>query len=879
MPRENWQQIKKIFAAAVRQTPEARVEFLESACSGDRETRSEIESLLSSFDGAAAFLESPAVADLSGPFPHGAERERTGELFGHYEIVRRIGTGGMGKVYLAQDKKLGRNVAVKILNEQFQTHESNLQRFILEARSASALNHPNILIIHEIGETEGIPYIVSEFIEGKTLREVLSEKTLSLGEVLDISTQIASGLAFAHAGNIVHRDIKPENVVLRPDGFVKILDFGLAKLVERRDKAFVGIDGPTFQKFETGKGVILGTASYMSPEQARGAKVDERTDIFSLGTVMYEMVTGRKPFDGQSVTDTIADLLTTEPPPMARFANGVPNELQRIVTKCLKKDSEQRYQTVKDLKTDLDVLKNARLSEKLASAGEMTEEKTAELKHVDKTAEDPRNENASRRSPWRWLAGIAVLVVVSTVVVFTILKNNIAASKPKISAIAVLPLENLSGDPDQEYFADGMTEALISNLSRIHSLKVISRTSAMRYKGARMKLPDIARELNVDAIVEGTVQRAGSDVLITTQLVDPATDTALWSQNYKRQMSDVLKLQGDIAQAIVSEIRTNITAAERNKISGNMSIDPAAYDAYLQGRYHMRSLNEEGLRQATEYFQKAIAVDPNYAQAYAGLSDAYVWRGIWGKLSFVEVEQPARQAALKAVELDPESAEGLQALSTIKYNYDWDWQGAEADAVHALALEPNSVDALRTYGYLLMALGRHDESISQFEKAAQLDPVSSNSQSDLGRAYYRARRFEEAIPHFQKAAELDPSNNSVGGRLVDTYIEMRRYDDAMAVVSNAPESTADARKIQIYALTGRRDLALKAIEENKVRDFEKLAIYTALGDNDNAFKILQQRVDEKKTLMIFLMVEPHLERLHSDPRWAPLMKQMNFPGY
>ncbi len=314
------------------------------------------------------------------------------------------------------------------------------------------------------------------------------------------------------------------------------------------------------------------------------------------------------------------------------------------------------------------------------------------------------------------IAAIGILFVISTLVIYKILKNNNVSPK-QIGSVAVLPLENLSGDPDQEYFADGMTEALISNLSRIHSLKVISRTSAMRYKGGKMRLPDIAKELNVDAIVEGTVQRSGGDVLVTTQLVDPTTDTTLWSQNYKRQLSDVLKLQGEIARSVASEITVNITSAERNGLGKDRSIDPAAYEAYLQGRYHLRNLNDEGIRLAIEYFQKAIAIDPDYSVAYAGLSDAYVWRGIWGKLSFIEVEQPARQAALKAVELDPDSAEGLQALSTIKFNYDWDWQGAEVDAVHALAIDPNSVDALRTYGFLLMVLGRHDEAIAKFEKS------------------------------------------------------------------------------------------------------------------------------------------------------------------
>lgn len=803
---------------------------------------------------------------------------KIGDRIGHYEILGLLGQGGMGDVFLARDLKLDRKVAIKVLSHNLQKDPASLLRFEKEARAASKLNHPNVMMIYEVGESDGVNYIASELIEGTTLRRMINTSSPALAKVLDISSQIANGIAAAHASHIVHRDIKPENVIVRDDGYAKILDFGLAKL--KRHDLTADPEDKTAELTETSKGLVMGTASYMSPEQARAQTIDERTDIFSLGVVMYEMLTGRTPFTGESISETLANLLNKEPAPMARYNEDVPVELQRIVSKCLKKDREERFQSVKELLTDLNELR-AETSRNAKKGNEDIDTVPMNVAESDATEKRvfslPKGRPGSTRK-WLWAAASGLLVIGLISAGFLVRRSTEGSSRT-IKSIAVLPMENLSGDPDQEYFADGMTEALISNLSRIHSLKVISRTSAMQYKSSRMKLPDIAKELNVDAIVEGTVQRSGGDVLVTTQLIDPVTDTTLWSQNYKRQLSDILKLQGDIAQAVASEIRTNITAAERNKISGNRSIDPAAYEAYLQGRYHLRNLNDEGLRLAMEYFQKATAIDPDYSEAYAGLSDAYIERGIWGKLSFVEVEQPARQAALKAIEIDPESAEGLQALSTIKYNYDWDWNGAEADAVHAFAVDPNSVDVLRTYGFLLMCLGRHDEAVAKFEKIAQLDPVSSNAQSDLGRAYYRARRFEEAIPHFQKASELDPSNNSVGGRLVDTYIEMKRYEDAMAVVSNAPENKTDERKFLIYALTGHRDIALKAIEDNKVNESEKAVIYAALGDNDSAFKILQRQVLEKKTLMIFTMVEPHLEKLHSDGRWAPLMRQMNFPGY
>ncbi|MEP7075807.1 MAG: protein kinase [Acidobacteriota bacterium] len=798
-----------------------------------------------------------------------------GKKIGRYEIIELLGQGGMGDVFLARDATLDRMLAIKVLNEDLRRDPASLRRFEKEARAASKLNHPNIMMIYEVGEEDGVHYIASELIEGKTLRRVIQTSSPSVIKILDISAQIASGLAAAHGSHIIHRDIKPENVIVRPDGFAKILDFGLAKL--QRHDLTADSEEQTAEFTETSKGMVLGTASYMSPEQARAQAIDEGTDIFSLGVVIYEMLTGRAPFTGESISETLANLLHKDPAPLARYREDSPAELQRIVSKCLKKDRNERYQSVKEVLTDLNELKAA-LSGSRKISGDA--EPTLRLKIADTDTHALSTAAISPRKSLNWIWAIGAAVIVAGLIsAFFLAKRTSGIGSRSIRSIAVLPLENMSGDPAQEYFADGTTEALISTLSRIGSLRVISRTSIMRYKGTKMLLPDIARELDVDAVIEGSVQRSNDKVLVTAKLIDPASDAPLWANTYERQLSDILKIEGDLAQAIAGEVRISLTADERNRLGGRESVDPVAYEAYAQGRYHLRKLNDEDLRLAIEYFQKAIDTDPRYVAAYSGLADAYLERGVWGTMSFTEVEAPSRTAAEKAIDLDRNSSEGLASLATIKANYDWDWAGSEKDVLRSLEIDPNNVESRRTYGFLLMALGRHTEAVEQMAEAEKLDPLSAVVESDMGRALYRARRFAEAIPHFQKAAELDPSNNSVGGRLVDTYIEMKRYDEAMAVVSNAPENKTDARKLQIYALTGQRDIVLKAIENNKVKESEKVVIYAALGDLDKAFKVLATQVAERKTLMTFLMVEPHLEKLHTDPRWAPLMKQMKFPGY
>jgi TolB-like protein/DNA-binding winged helix-turn-helix (wHTH) protein/Tfp pilus assembly protein PilF len=479
------------------------------------------------------------------------------------------------------------------------------------------------------------------------------------------------------------------------------------------------------------------------------------------------------------------------------------------------------------------------------------------------------------------VVGLAVLAVATSVLLWKTTKDK-TLTPPAITSIAVLPLENLTGDPSQEYFADGMTEALINNLARIRALRVISRASVMRYKGTQMSLPEIARELSVDAVITGSVQRERGRVRVTAQLIHATTDAHLWARDYERDLTDVLKLEGEVARAVADEIRVQLTTEERERLASARNIDPQAHEAYLLGRFHYNEDNEQAGRQAVEYFERAIRIAPDYAAAYAGLSYAWLYLGGIGAVDFKEAEAPARAAALKAIEMDEQLAEAHLSMARIKQNYDWDWTGAEKECRRALELDPGNFDANTVYGYLLVHVGRFDEAIREGEIAVQLDPMSSESQSALGRFLYRAHRYEEAIPHLQRAIELEPRSLTPNYRLGDVYAQMGRYEEALAAYERSGRAVSKGGYPQggiarVYALMGRRREARQMITGRKETPYITAAVYVALGDKDEAFRILEKAVEGHQNLTP-LKVEPPLEALHSDPRWKALLRRMNFPA-
>jgi serine/threonine protein kinase/Tfp pilus assembly protein PilF len=896
MPGPDWENLKEIFHSAVMLPTNERAAYLDEACNGDLSLRRRVEELLRSHEETGNFVDTPAYQAAAEMLTKGLEL-KAGSTVAHYRVLSLLGEGGMGRVYLAEDTKLHRKVSLKFLSADVTKDHERLRRFEQEARAASALNQPNIITIHEIGEEDGHQFIAIEFIDGQTLRERL-RSPLDLDESLEIAIQVASALAAAHRVNIVHRDIKPENIMIRKDdGLVKVLDFGLAKMSVLR-RATMDPEADT-QLRNTAPGVVMGTAAYMSPEQARGETVDERTDIWSLGVVLYEMIAGCSPFVASTSNEIISAILSRETPaPLTRYSRLVPERLEEIVEKALTKNKDERYQTSKDLLIDLKRLQQT-LQLKAASERSTSPDRIVSAV-TDGQATVSKAETSASRTPQASSAEYIVnqvrshkrVVLLSLALLLLIAagmfiyawrsRETAAPSRPEIKSLAVLPLENLSGDPSQEYFADGMTEALISNLSQIKALKVISRTSVMRYKGSRESLPIIAQALGVDAVIEGSVQRSGGRVRVTAKLVPATTDAAIWSRNYEREVSDILKLQSDVAQAIAAEVRVQLTPDEQNRLASARPIDPKAHEAYLLGRYHLAKLNESDLSRAVDYFKEAIRIEPDFAAAYAALSRAWSERGIWGGKSYIEVETPAREAARKALQIDPANSSAHTSMCMILINYDFNYSAAEEQVRRAIEIDPGSAEAHVAYGWLLQVLGRYEEVLEQMEKAEQLDPASSQIQGDFGRMLYRARKYDEAEKHLKRSIELDPNNYGSYGRLGDVYIEMGRFGDAVAMFEKSrsiqPQGAHALRLAVVYARMGNRQAALDALTTTSNRSTWELArLYTALGDLDKAFTILNESIDKRDVLLTNLKEDPGFERLHSDPRWKLMLRRLNFP--
>jgi eukaryotic-like serine/threonine-protein kinase len=866
----NWENLKEIFHAAVVLPAHERAAYLNKVCDGDLSLRQAVESLLKSHEESGNFVDAPAYQAAANVLIDGVEF-KAGQMVAQYKILSLLGEGGMGRVYLAEDTKLNRKVALKVLPVLKGDDLAARKRLLREARAAAALDHPNICAIYEVGEAFGQSYIAMQYVEGDSLEARIKKTRLSIEDAINIAIQVADALSTAHARNMIHRDIKPANLMLTNRG-VKVLDFGLAKLMS--DGIGSTAEAET-KSLLTQPGLIIGTVPYMSPEQVRGERLDARTDIFSFGVVIYEMVTGSQPFANPSAAATAAAILTHEPPPMTRYCTDVPNELQRVVRKCLEKDRERRYQTIREVALDLESCRDEFTAQHArASRAKWTGAVTTTPSNLSK-----RQSLISGRA---LIAGalLAALLGVALAYGFFFRRATTPALRPEIKSLAVLPLNNLSGDPSQEYFADGMTEALISNLAQIRALKVIPRTSAMRYKGSNKSLAEIARELNVDALIEGSVQRSGGRVQVTARLIPAAAESLLWSRDYDRDLSDILKLQSEVARAIADEIRIQVTPDERARLTTARSVNPQAHDAYLRGRSYIKR-NEDDLSQAIQYFERAIQLAPDYAAAHAGLSDAWLQRGIWGAKQFREVEPPARAAALKAVELDPQLAEARASLSRIKYLYDWDWTGAEQELKRALELDPGSLYTHSYYADLLMSLGRHAEAIDEIRRVEQLDPLSSETQSSFGRILYRSRKYDEATLHLKRALELEPRNYSAYVRLGDVYAKLGRYDDAITVFEKAAQLRSDgkhaARIARVYALMGRKHEARQMLIEIKEGPFEIAGVYAALGDLDEAFRILLKAVEERNSLLVYLKEDPSFDNLHSDPRWQDLLRRMNFP--
>lgn len=1022
-----------------------------------------------------------------------------GTLFGRYEIRSALGAGGMGEVYLARDTQLERPVALKLLPAKFTSDEDRLRRFKQEARATSALNHPNIITIFEIGEANGAHFIATEFIDGVNLRQHMSRHRLQTSDALEIALQVASALDAAHAAGIVHRDIKPENIMVRPDGYIKVLDFGLAKLTERGD-----YDADTQMMARTEPGMVMGTVAYMSPEQARGLAVDARTDIFSLGVVLYEMVTDHAPFDGDTPSDMIVSILDREPAPLARHLPNTSPEIQRIVSKALAKDREARYQSVKELMSDLRRLKQraefeaemGRTTQSVEASpafmnqtlpqrdeqdirtridgaqvgptasvettiGETDRDATPEIAHVlfmdivgyskqvsgrqrqmlqqlnliVRSTDDFRRAQAANQLISRATGdGMALVffgdpeapvrcalqlghtlrdhpdielrmgihsglvyrdtniagekdvtgrginyaqrvmdcgdaghiliskemaellgelgdweerlhdlgeaevkhgVLIHLFNLYTDEAGNSAlprkfapgqknatrhhkqirrtttgeaqghkketpSSKRKatrrkpaptpaptsgpIDSLAVLPLVNAGNDPNAEYLSDGITESIINTLSQLPQLKVLARSTVFRYKGREVDAQEVGAELNVRAVLMGRVLQLGDNLVIKAELVDVAEGTHLWGEQYRRKPADIFEVQEEIAREISTNLQIKLTGAEQRLLAKRYTDNAEAYKLYLKGRYCLSKLTREGLRSGIKFFNEAIAVDPSYALAYAGLADAYY--GLSGAyLPPHEAMPKAKAAAVRALELDDTLAEAHASLAVIKAFYDWQWAEAEAEYKRAIELNPGYASAHHWYGWYLALMGRLDQAIDEITQAYELDPRSLEINTDLGLSFFLARQYDQAIEQFRKSIEMDQS--FINGHFFLGWAYEQKGDAERAIaefqkvlqLSDAPFFRAALG--HAYASAGQREEAARVLEELQERQkhghvspYDFTIIYTALGERERAFECLEKAFETRSEALVWLKVDPRLDQIRTDPRFIDIQRRV-----
>ena len=898
MTPERWQQITDIFEAALQQDTGARSAYVNEACGNDGELRREVEAMLASHDQAGSFIEEPAAVVAARLVTNAGGDLLIGKPIAHYTVLSLLGRGGMGEVYLAEDTRLGRRVALKLLPDEFASDAQRLARFRQEARAASALSHPNIVTIHEIGEVDSLHFMTTEFVDGQSLRQYLSKRTIELTSAIDIATQVTSALAAAHEAGIVHRDIKPDNIMIRHDRLVKVLDFGLAKFAEGAQPTAL-TQAPTKMMVNTEPGVVMGTANYMSPEQARGVEVDARTDIWSLGVILYEMMTGRVPFEGETPTDVLSRILQKEAPPIARYAPEAPEELQRIVTKSLSKDRDGRYQTVKDLLIDLQTLRRRlELKAELERTAQHDDgaivttnqqhttdaqlpQGTTTAAHVPSSAEYIVGEVKRHK-------GVFLVIVASIVLAGVGVYLYSTFGSRQIKSLAVLPLENATGDPNTDYLSEGITESLIDNLTQLPDLQVKSLSSVMRYKDRQTDPQAIGRELGVEAVVTGRVSQRGDGLVVSVEMVNVTDNNRLWGGRYDRKLSDLLAVQSDISREVVNKLRRRLTGEAEKRVARRYTPNTEAYQLYLKGRYHWNRRAIEDLWKGLENFQRAIELDPNFALAWSGLADSYVAMVLGGPfvqsgrqpMPIAEVRTKWGPAARRAVELDPELAEVHTSLGQGLEWLEWDLAGAEREYKRALELNPDYPTAHQRYGVFLITSGRSDEGLQELKRALELDPASLPINADLGNFYCLALgKADLGIAQLKKTIELEPNWPRAHALLSNCYGEKGMWNEAMAEIQKMGTPSYPARA-RVYAATGRRDEALKVIAEMKERSKYQYVspigfanIYAALDDKDQAMEWLEKAYAERTPLLRGLQTARTWDKLRSDPRFQDLLNR------
>lgn len=818
----------------------------------------------------------------------------SGTTLGRYEVRSLLGAGGMGEVYLAQDKQLDRSVALKILPPDIVSNPDRMRRFVQEAKAAATLNHPHIAHIYEIGLAEDINFIAMEFIEGQTLRDLIRLDQIGLGKALKYLQQVAEGLDKAHTTGIVHRDLKPENIMITLEGYAKILDFGLAKLIEPLTS---GSGGTADSQVETAvyvqhstPGTVMGTAGYMSPEQAQGktSQTDHRSDIFSFGCILFEAVTGHKPFGGDSAVKAMYKVIYESAPSLKEFCPSVPPDLERIVRRCLAKDPDDRYQTIKDVKIEL---RDLRRELESTSKPDVSRELSGSTDHysMDRRLESSpsqrlRSQDGEPIKPVKRRARASKRTSSSP-------SRRSHSSKP-VDSLAILPLFNVSSAPDMEYLSSGITESIINNMAQVPKLRVMARSTVFRYQGKEVDPQVVGRELNVRAVLLGRLLSRDDRLHAHVELVDVTDGSQLWGENYQVKFADIFAVEEEIAVAISEALKLKLSVKDKRRLRKRYTESALAYQLYLKGRHHWNKRKDEEIRKGIEFFQLAIADDSRYALAYAGLADSYVVLMEYGQIPFDEANVKARKAAHTALEIDDTLAEAHTSVAALGYD-DWGLLGAENEYKRAIEINPNYATARYWYAEYLSHVGRHDEAILQSQLALEIDPLSNVTNTAAGEVLYRARRYDAAIVQLNKAIKVDKDFHRTHRSLGNAYAAVGRYEDAISAFATADvlmgkpteQATGEADSLrQAYSLRSElgfweenRSILTKNLKDGGYATPYLLAIANArLGDNEAAIEWLQQAYKQRDRLLLHVKTESCFDSILDDPRIKVLIQLIGF---
>jgi eukaryotic-like serine/threonine-protein kinase len=852
---ERWKKIDELLDVVLELAPEKRAEFLQQACAGDEALKTAVEKLIA-FDERENFLDSPALQAASKFLGETSPpRLSPGESIGPYKIVSLLGSGGMGEVYRAKDQRLEREVAIKVLPEGVTNNLESLARFDRETKALAALSHPNILAIYDVGNQDGNVYAVTELLKGETLRSHLARTKLTWEEAIAVGSCVAEGLAAAHSQGVIHRDLKPENIFLTSDGGVKILDFSLV----RREKAEPDreLTTPGTQDELTRTGILMGTVPYMSPEQLRKLPMDARSDLFSFGTVLYEMISGIRPFSGNNAADLTASILKEDPAPLTIEC---PPLLVQTISRCLKKDPNERFQSAKDVALEL---------------------KTAASGSVLPTV------LATQENHWKKLFWIPfVIAAIAFLIWYSPWKNK------SIHSIAVMPFLNSSKDPNNEYLSDGITESIIDSLSQVPDVRVMARGIVFTYKGKEIDPRKVGRELNVDAIVTGRIQQKDDNLVISTDLVDVSDGTQLWGKQYNRSATDLLLVQSEISRALSDRLHVSLTGQQQETVSKHYTENPEAYQFYLRGRYHWLKGTPEDYEKAREYFEKAVEKDPSFAKAYVLLASYYATLGTHGVIPPEEAWSKSNAALNRAKELDAPLVEANLGDAEYQIFHEWNWSRGEKAMKRGIELSPEDPDVHQPYSVFLRIMGRWEEAIMEAKRAQELDPLTISTNYTVATAYFWARQYDQALDQLKKTEELDPNYAEIHDALADVYERKGMYPESISerektLRLSGDEGGANAL-VQNYHKSG-YESAIKSLWEKQLDALTQSAkqgyvcpmffvfTYAHLNRKDEAFEWLEKAYQERSIWLVTMKTDPQFDSLRSDPRLNTMMKRIGLP--